>query len=153
MMDSCTTQSHDYCGKQLGRESDNNIFHFSPVAELYCTMIPSYQQRLLKSPAKVDALESSGSDSKVHIMLHSVLPTLMIIFQSELGAESIVDLIPPPCSSMEAYVLLEEARSDRQILLMKLYTATLLHYNSIASHLSGRRKIFIQRTNLLVRST
>ena len=75
-MDSCTTQSHDYCGK-LGRESDNNIFHFSPVAEFYrTTMTPSYHW-LLKSPAEVDALES---DSKVRIMLRSVLPTLTIIF-------------------------------------------------------------------------
>ena len=42
-------------------------------------------------------------------------------------------MIPPPCNSMEAYLLLEAARSDRQICLMcKDLACEVIHCNTIA---------------------
>ena len=46
-------------------------------------------------------------------------------------------MVPPPCSNMEAYLLLEAARSDRQISLMRKNLAyEIIHRNTIALQLN-----------------
>jgi len=58
-------------------------------------------------------------------------------FQSELGVESYVHLVPSPCSSMEAYLLLEAARSDRQISpIQKDLAHEIIHHNTITLQLN-----------------
>ena len=58
-------------------------------------------------------------------------------FQSELGVESYMHLVPSPCSSMEAYLLLEVARSDHQIsLIQKDLAHEIVHCNTITLQLN-----------------
>ena len=46
-------------------------------------------------------------------------------------------MVPPPCSNMEAYLLLEAVRSDRQISLMRKNLAyEIIHRNTIALQLN-----------------
>ena len=46
-------------------------------------------------------------------------------------------MVPPPCSNMEAYLLLEAARSDRQISLMRKNLAyEIIHRNTITLQLN-----------------
>lgn len=66
MMDSHATHPYDYC-QQLGRESDNALFHFSPITKLYPTTMMSLtcQQCFWKAPGEADTPEASSLDLKV----------------------------------------------------------------------------------------
>ncbi|KAI5990600.1 hypothetical protein EDD15DRAFT_2369661 [Pisolithus albus] len=61
----------------------------------------------------------------------------------EASKSYVCHVIPPPCSSMEAYPLLEAAQSDRQISLMRKDLAyEIVHRNTIALQLN---RIMLER--------
>ncbi|KAI6001900.1 hypothetical protein EDD15DRAFT_2361262 [Pisolithus albus] len=134
--DARSTHHHDY--RKLGASDD--LFHFSPLAELYEETISPvcrpFRTDLNLSPDKFQhpsspagvGTQSESSDAKSQQTTNSSIRHC---------------IVPPPCNSMEAYLLLEVARSDRQISLKRKDLAyEIVHRNTVALQLN---RIFLER--------
>ncbi|KAI6010486.1 hypothetical protein PISMIDRAFT_11318 [Pisolithus microcarpus 441] len=119
----------DNCAQQDSKQ----LFSPSPLAELHdnviapicwpfqCTNLLSSDESQHPSWVSLTELEEFKSSDEKH----------------EASKSYICHVVPPPCSSMEAYLLLETAWSDHQISLMRKDLAyEIVHHNTIALQLN-----------------
>ncbi|KAI5983253.1 hypothetical protein EDD15DRAFT_2202242 [Pisolithus albus] len=123
--DARSTRARDYW--QFGGSDD--LFHFSPLAELHEKMISP-----ICRPFHADLLSSNINKSQ-HPSSSAEIGGKSE--PSDTESEPVTSFVPPPCDSMEAYLLLEVARSDRQISLKRKDLAyEIVHHNTVALQLN-----------------
>jgi len=147
---SVNVDANTYCRDPCTPLDLDDLSHFSLLAELHENTIspicqPFHTEHLSSdkfqhsSLPKLD-IESESSDGKVSdyntCATYCLSTTNSQQSEKEVGSY-MCHLVPPPCSSMEAYLLLEVARSNRQISLMqKDLTYEIVHHNAVALQLN-----------------
>ncbi|KAI5985783.1 hypothetical protein EDD15DRAFT_2373878 [Pisolithus albus] len=128
--DARSTRARDYW--QFGGSDESggdDLFHFSPLAELHEKTISP-----ICRPFRTDLLSSNVNKSQHPSSLAEIGRKSE---PSDAECEPVTSFVPPPCDSMEAYLLLEVARSDRQISLKQKDLAyEIVHCNTVALQLN-----------------
>ncbi|KAI5985186.1 hypothetical protein EDD15DRAFT_2374470 [Pisolithus albus] len=141
--DARSTHHHDY--RKLGASDD--LFHFSPLAELYEETISPVCQPFHTDLLSPDKFQHPSSPAGVGTQSESLDAKSQQMTNSSIRH----CIVPPPCNSMEAYLLLEVARSDHQISLKRKDLAyEIVHCNTVALQLN---RIFLERAERDLRAS